>query len=41
MELVIPPFIDPAAATGMALYTARAVLQGKGDEVLEMVRENL
>jgi pyruvate dehydrogenase (quinone) len=41
MELVIPPFIDPAAATGMALYTARAVLQGKGEEVLEMVWENV
>jgi len=41
MELVIPPFIDPGAAAGMALYSARAVLQGKGHDVLEMISENL
>jgi pyruvate dehydrogenase (quinone) len=41
LELVVPPFIDPAAAAGMTLYAARAVLEGKGHEVLEMVQQNL
>lgn len=41
MELVMPPFTEAAPAIGMALYAARAVLQGKGGEVVEMIRENL
>ncbi len=40
MELVMPPFVAPAAAVGMALYTAKAILHGKGGEVWEMVTEN-
>ena len=41
MELVMPPFTEAAPAVGMALYAARAVLHGKGGDVLEMIRENL
>jgi pyruvate dehydrogenase (quinone) len=41
MELVIPPFTEPKAATGMALYTAKAILQGKGRDVWDMVTQNL
>jgi pyruvate dehydrogenase (quinone) len=41
MELVMPPFTAAAPAIGMALYTARAVLQGKGGDVLEMIEENI
>jgi pyruvate dehydrogenase (quinone) len=41
MELVMPPAVEAAAAGGMALYAARAVLQGKGGDVLEMIEENI
>jgi len=40
-QLVMPPFIDPKAAMGMALYSARAVMAGKGGDILEMIRENI
>src|SRR5258706_293342 len=43
MQLVTPPspFVAPEAVIGMAVYSARAVLQGKGNDVWEMVVENL
>jgi pyruvate dehydrogenase (quinone) len=41
LELVMPPFTEVAPAIGMALYTTRAVLHGKGGDVLEMIKENL
>jgi pyruvate dehydrogenase (quinone) len=43
MQLVSPPspFIAPEAVVGMGVYTARAVLQGKGGDVWEMVKENV
>jgi pyruvate dehydrogenase (quinone) len=43
MQLVSPPspFIAPEAVVGMGVYTARAVLQGKGRDVWEMVKENV
>jgi pyruvate dehydrogenase (quinone) len=43
MQLVMPPspFVAPEAVIGMAVYTARAVLQGKGHDVWEMVVENV
>jgi pyruvate dehydrogenase (quinone) len=43
MELVTPPspFVSPEAVVGMAVYTARAMLQGKGHDVWEMVVENI
>jgi pyruvate dehydrogenase (quinone) len=40
MELVMPPFIAPEAAYGMAMYSVRAVLHGQGGNVFEMIREN-
>jgi len=40
MELVMPPFIALEPAIGMALYTTKAILHGRGGDVWEMVREN-
>ena len=42
MQLVTPPspFVSSEAVIGMAVYTARAVLQGKGHDVWEMVVDN-
>jgi pyruvate dehydrogenase (quinone) len=39
MQLIMPPAIMPEAVVGMALYTAKAVLHGRGDEVWEMFKE--
>jgi pyruvate dehydrogenase (quinone) len=33
MELVMPPFIAPEAAYGMAMYSVRAVLHGQAGDV--------
>jgi pyruvate dehydrogenase (quinone) len=43
MELVTPPspLVAPEAVVGMAVYTARAMLQGKGHDVWEMMVENI
>jgi pyruvate dehydrogenase (quinone) len=43
MQLVMPPspFMAPEAVVGMAVYSARAVLTGKGRDVWEMVVENI
>jgi len=43
MQLVNPPtpFVAPGAVVGMAVYSARAILQGKGHDVWEMVTENI
>jgi pyruvate dehydrogenase (quinone) len=40
MQLVMPPFTQVEPAIGMALYTTRAVLHGRGGDVWEMVKEN-
>jgi thiamine pyrophosphate-dependent acetolactate synthase large subunit-like protein len=40
MQLVMPPFMQVEPAVGMALYSARAILHGRGGDVWEMVREN-
>jgi len=40
MELVIPPFTAAKPAYGMAVYSMKAVLHGKGGDVFEMVTEN-
>jgi pyruvate dehydrogenase (quinone) len=40
MELVMPPFIALGPAYGMALYSVKAVLHGKADDVFEMIDEN-
>jgi pyruvate dehydrogenase (quinone) len=43
MQLVTPPspLVAPKAVIGMAVYTARAILQGKGNDVWEMIVENI
>jgi len=40
MFMVVPSFLDTQAAYGMALYSTRAVLQGMGGDVWELIREN-
>ena len=43
MQLVTPPspFVSPEAVVGMAVYSARAMLHGKGRDVWEMLVENI
>jgi pyruvate dehydrogenase (quinone) len=43
MQLVTPPspFIAPEAVVGMAVYSAKAMLRGKGHDVWEMIVENI
>jgi pyruvate dehydrogenase (quinone) len=43
MQLVMPPspFVSPEAVVGMGVYAARAMLQGKGHDVWEMMVENI
>jgi pyruvate dehydrogenase (quinone) len=43
MQLVTPPspFVSPEAVVGMAVYTAKAMLHGKGHDVWEMMVENI
>ncbi|AIO69243.1 ubiquinone-dependent pyruvate dehydrogenase [Burkholderia oklahomensis] len=40
-ELAMPPKIEWAHAKGFSLYMLRAVLSGRGDEVLELAQTNL
>jgi pyruvate dehydrogenase (quinone) len=40
MTLVMPPTIEFGPAYGMALYSARAVLHGQSQDLLEMVHQN-
>jgi len=40
MELVMPPFMQVEPTIGMALYSARAILHGRGGDVWEMAKEN-
>jgi pyruvate dehydrogenase (quinone) len=41
MELVMPPHTELEPAVGMTLYAARAILQGKAGDLVEMVEENI
>ena len=43
MQLVMPPspFVRPEAVVGMAVYTAKAMLHGKGRDVWEMAVESI
>jgi pyruvate dehydrogenase (quinone) len=43
MQLVMPPspFVAPEAVVGMAVYSAKAMLHGKGNDVWEMMIENI
>jgi pyruvate dehydrogenase (quinone) len=39
-ELVMPPFVAAEPAIGMALYSARAILHGRGRDVAGLVEQN-
>jgi pyruvate dehydrogenase (quinone) len=41
MELVMPPHAELGAASGMVMYSAKAILHGKAGDVFEMIGENL
>ena len=43
MQLVTPPspFVSPEAVVGMAVYSGKAMLHGKGHDVWEMLIENI
>ena len=40
-ELAMPPAIKLAQAKGFSLYMLKAILNGRGDEILELARTNL
>jgi pyruvate dehydrogenase (quinone) len=40
-ELAMPPKIEFAQAKGFSLYMLRAILNGRGDEIVELARTNL
>jgi len=40
-ELAMPPKIELAQAQGFSLYMLRAILNGRGDEIVELARTNL
>jgi pyruvate dehydrogenase (quinone) len=40
-ELAMPPTIELAQAKGFSLYMMRAILSGRGDEIVELVKTNL
>lgn len=39
-ELVMPPVIEAAQVLGTALYSAKAVLSGRGGEVMDLIKDN-
>jgi pyruvate dehydrogenase (quinone) len=41
MELSMPPKIGAAQAAGFGLWLARAVIDGRGTEILDVARTNL
>ncbi len=41
LELVMPPKIQAEQAKGFSLYALRAVLSGRGDEVIDLAKANL
>ncbi|OAG76310.1 pyruvate dehydrogenase/acetolactate synthase large subunit [Acetobacter malorum] len=40
-ELAMPPKIEKAQITGFSLYALKAVMNGRGDEILDVARTNL
>jgi len=40
-ELAMPPTIELSQAKGFSLYMLRAILSGRGDEIVELARTNL
>jgi pyruvate dehydrogenase (quinone) len=39
-ELVMPPKIEPAMMFGTALYSVKAILSGRTDDVVDLVKDN-
>jgi pyruvate dehydrogenase (quinone) len=39
-ELVVPPKIDLEQMKGFTLYMAKAIISGRGDEVVELAKTN-
>jgi pyruvate dehydrogenase (quinone) len=37
----MPPTIEPAEIKGFSLWLLRAVMNGRGDEVIDLARTNL
>jgi pyruvate dehydrogenase (quinone) len=37
----LSPFVSPEAVVGMAIYTVKAMLHGKGNDRWEMLVENV
>ncbi len=40
-ELAMPPKIEAAQVKGFSLYMLRAVMNGRGDEIIELAKSNL
>jgi pyruvate dehydrogenase (quinone) len=40
-ELSMPPHIEAAQAKGFSLYALKAIMDGRGGELLEMAKTNL
>ena len=40
-ELAMPPSISMEMAKGFTLYMVKAVMSGRGDELIDLVRTNL
>jgi pyruvate dehydrogenase (quinone) len=40
-ELSMPPTIELRQAFGFSLYMAKAVLSGRGDEIIDLAKTNL
>ncbi len=40
-ELIVPPKIKLEQAKGFGLYMLKAIMNGRGDEVIELARTNL
>jgi pyruvate dehydrogenase (quinone) len=40
-ELSMPPTIEPAQIKGFSLWLLRAVMSGRGDEVIDLAKTNL
>jgi pyruvate dehydrogenase (quinone) len=40
MELVMPPHTEVGQVAGMALYSVKAILTGRGRDVVDMLESN-
>jgi pyruvate dehydrogenase (quinone) len=41
MELALPPKVTAEMARGFTLYMLKAILNGRGDELMDLARTNL